>query len=526
MPNREFKASSGLVEKVARKQSGVIEKAWLEAVMNSVDAGATEVNLRMEESWTDISDNGSSMTRDEVEQYFEHFGLEDEDIEDKEFGKFRIGRGQIFNFGVNIWRAKENYMIVSLDEDQTTVSLDECTTTDDDSIISVEESIYEVNTEGLSYALLDAEPIEEGLSIHLQHYNNIEDLESTISEFKKLARYVSWVHDVVITVNGEEVGEEPQVITETDNAWYVEADDKHTNRSVVYNKGARVDEFRLGPRRMGIITKKDLDVTLDRTDILDTDQYWAAIKAEYEDVIIEDMLDDDDLSKKERNWLIEEASENAQLIQLIADKPLLDGIDGDLWTITELSNKKVGFAQRDDTIAEDANEQPNVLMLREHHEESLTEFVNSAQETISESDIKTYSEIVDENLAFEMDKVDEESLSKRRRTNLRRLRRALRDLGFIDGVRAGYSNHKKYWKDDEGTLFIHKEQLNKSKGEINTTVFFDAVRVAAHDGDTRAGMNEDFSLNRNFYRITNGESYGADVNFPEAQRKLMAGDYK
>lgn len=526
MPKRDFKASTGLVEKVARKQSGVIQKAWLEAVMNSVDAGADHITLRIEEEWTDISDNGDSMTQEEVETYFEQFGLEDEDIEDKEFGKFRIGRGQIFNFGVNVWRAKQNYMVVSLDDEEVTVSLEDCTTEEDESIIEVNEGVYKLDTEGLGYALLDADEIDEGLSIHVQHYNPIEDLEDTISDFKDLVRYVSWVHDVEIEVNGETVGEEPELIEETDNAWFVEADSAYTNRSVVYNKGAKVDSFSLGPRRLAIISKNDLDVTLDRTDILDTDEYWQVIQDEYKAVIIQQMVEDDDLSNEERNWLLREAADNATLIQMVQGKPLIEDVNGDMWALNEVAHKKIGFAQRDDTVAEEANDRAGVVMVREEHEDSLTEFIESAQETIAQSNLKTYSEIVDEKLAFEMEEVDPDSLSKRRRQNLRILGRALLDLGFTDQVKAGYSNHKQVWKDDEGDLFIHKNFLNCKKNELVTEVFFEVCKVAAHNGDTRAGMQEDYSLNRNFYEMMNGGNFSADVDFPEAQQKMMNGDYE
>jgi len=171
MPKRDFQATEGLLHDVMRKQSGVIEKAWLEALMNSVDAGATEFNLNVEPETTTITDDGDSMTESEVERYFEQFGLKDSDIQDKEFGKFRMGRGQIFNFGVNIWRARENYMVVSLDDEEVTVNLEECTVKDDECIISQSGSHYTVDTFGLGYALLDADKVDSGLTIHVQHYN-------------------------------------------------------------------------------------------------------------------------------------------------------------------------------------------------------------------------------------------------------------------------------------------------------------------------------------------------------------------
>jgi len=526
MPSRKFRASEGLVEKVATKQSGVIEKAWLEAVMNSVDAGAKNIELIIEEEWSQISDDGQSMTQEEVEQYFEYFGLEDDDIEEKEFGKFRIGRGQIFNFGINVWRARENYMVVSLNDEQVTVNLKDCTTEDDESIIEVNDGIYTVDTSGLRYALLDAESIDEGLNIYVDHYNTIDDVSQSISNFKNLVKFVPWVHNVTITVNGEEVGEEPEIIEETDNAWYVKAPSSYSSYSPVYNKGAKVDTFSLGPKRISIISKRDLDVTLDRTDILDTNDYWAELKDEYGEVITSILLEHDDLSVEKRNWLIKQASNDIELMQDVMDKPLIRDVTGETWTLYGLRNKMVSFGSQDDEIAKDANDRAGVVMINEDFESSFNTFASNAESTIEESNILNYAEVVEEKLIFEMEETADEDLSKRRLKNLRVIRDALSDLGFADIIKAGYSNHKMVWKNDNSTLYIHKDYLNKNKNEIVTEVLFHIVRVAAHDGDTRAGMNESHTYRRNFYKMMKGERYNANCSFPEVQKKLMEGDYK
>jgi len=526
MPKRDFQASKGLVKKVARKQSGVIEKAWLEAVMNSVDAGADLIELRIEETWSDISDDGESMASDEIKTYFEQFGLEDEDIEDKEFGKFRIGRGQIFNFGLNVWRAKENYMVVSLDDKQVTVNLEDCTAQDDESIIEANDDIYVVDTEGLGYALLDAEEIDEGLTVHVEHYEPLEDVGDKIETLKELVKYVSWVHEVTISINGEKIEKEPEVLAETDNAWFVVEDDIYSNRSPVYNKGAKVDTFSLGPKRIGIISKHDLDVTLDRTDILDTDEYWKTIQQEYNDVATEAIIEEDDSSKKEINWLLRQASSNISIAQRIMDEPMIEDVDGDLRTIEGIAHSKIGFASKQDTVAEEANDRAGVVMVDENYEDSLTEFIKGTQETIDDANMKSYSEIVDEKLTFEMEEVEESKLSKKRSTNLMIVRSALLDLGFTQDVKPGYSNHRNVWKNEEGDLYIHKDLLNKKKRAICTEVLFKVAKVAAHDGDSRAGLEEGYSFNRNFYRLFNGDNFSADHNFPEVQQKMFNSEYK
>lgn len=525
MPKRDFQATEGLLHDVMRKQSGVIEKAWLEALMNSVDADATEFNLTAEPTFTTISDDGDSMDQDEIERYFEHFGLKADDITDKEFGKFRMGRGQIFNFGVNVWRARENYMVVSLDDEETAVNLEDCTASDDECIVDRDGDYYTVDTSGLGYALLDADVVESGLTIHVDHYNPIEQLDKTVDEFKQLARYVSWLHDIEVTVNGDTLDDEPSVVQETQDAWFIDADHSYSDRSPVYNKGAYVDEFSLGPRRIGIVTKGDLDVTLDRTDILDTDEYWQAIKSQYVQVVEQQLVEDDNLSNAEANWLLTRAADNVNLMRQVSDKPMLQDVTGDYRTINELSGSRIGFSTRDDSVAQDAMDDGNVTVVEETHEDAVTTFAEKANDTISESSLKTYDELVDDELDFEMTERDESKLSKTRRKNLERMRLALDDLGFFGDVKPGYSNHRDIWTDGTDTLFIDKDYLNSKKQVIATEVIYQVVRGAAHDGDSRPGFTEDYGFNREFYRLTNGDTVSSDADLPEVQQKLLNGRY-
>lgn len=525
MPRRDFKATEGLLHDVMRKQSGVIEKAWLEALMNSVDAGATEFDLDATSNVTTITDNGDSMSKSDVSKYFENFGLKDDDIHTKQFGKFRMGRGQIFNFGVNVWRARENYMVVGLDDEAVRVSLSDCTATDDESIIDHSDDDYTVNTSGIGYVLLDAETHDEGMSIHVNHYNPIEHLSKTVDEFKDLARYVSWLHDIDVTVNGDSVDHEPEVIEETDTAWFVESDSSFSNYSPVYNKGAYVDQFNIGPKRLGVITKYDLDVTLDRTDILETDDYWVQVQSQYTQVVERLLADSESLSIRETNWLIVRASENIRLMNEIKDSPIIQDVAGDYRTIAELSTARIGFSTREDNVAKDAMGQGDIIVIQEEYQNAIEEFAANSSDTIAESSLKTYDELIDDGLVFEMTEIEVDDLSKKRYKNMRRLANALRDLGYSGAVKPGYSNHRDVWKDNEGVLFIDKNYLNSTKQEVATEVLYNVIRGAAHDGDSRPGMDEDYAFNRSFYQMVNGDKIGSTLALPKVQAGLMNGEY-
>lgn len=532
MPSREFQATEGLLNKVMRKQNAVIEKAWLEALMNSVDAGATRFVLSVTPKTTVISDDGDSMTQDEIQEYFEKFGYEDDDVEDKEYGKFRMGRGQIFNFGLNVWRARDNYMVVSLDDEKVITTLDECTAEDDGSVISHSGNEYTINTSGLSYALLDAEHQESGLDIRVEHYENITDLSDTIMEFQKLAKYVSFVHNVEVVLECEEleggstvINPEPEIVEETDEAWFVSCNSTFANRAPVFNKGAYVADFDLGPRRFEVISKLDLDVTLDRTDILENDQYWEEIKNQYTELCEETLVDADSVSASEANWLVERASENPSLAEEISDMPLLQDVDGEYRSIEGISETNVSFSSKGDEVASKAMDRGEAAVLRSSHEDAVKQFASASSTSVDRQSVKSYSGIVEEELTFEMSERDESKLSKRRLQNLSRIRAAVSDMGVSDTIKPGYSTQRNVWKDDEGVVFIDEDYLNQPKQAIATEALLLVLKNVSHTDDTRPGLSASHSEYREFYNIANGEVFGADADLAEVQRKLLGNGY-
>lgn len=114
---RNFRAHSKLLMDVIKRQAGTLEKAILESLMNMVDAKATTGSLTIDRQKVVIQDNGVGMTRAEVLQNFETFGQPHEDAEAKVYGRFRMGRGQLFAFGQNVWTTRGNRMLVDIERD-------------------------------------------------------------------------------------------------------------------------------------------------------------------------------------------------------------------------------------------------------------------------------------------------------------------------------------------------------------------------------------------------------------------------
>ena len=114
---KNLKMHPKLLMDIIKRQAGTLEKAVLEGVMNAIEAGASkvEIGLDPEKSILYINDDGNGITSEkEVEQYFATFGTPHEESEHKIWAQFRMGRGQLFSFGKNIWQTSNFKMSVDI----------------------------------------------------------------------------------------------------------------------------------------------------------------------------------------------------------------------------------------------------------------------------------------------------------------------------------------------------------------------------------------------------------------------------
>lgn len=88
----------------AQEQEGTLAEAVIEVAMNAVDAGATRFDTSIDDDVLMMEDNGNSFRSwMDVERFFKEFGQAHEG--DANYGKSRMGRGQIFVYGRNFWRS-------------------------------------------------------------------------------------------------------------------------------------------------------------------------------------------------------------------------------------------------------------------------------------------------------------------------------------------------------------------------------------------------------------------------------------
>ena len=268
----EIKAHPKLLFDIINRQAGVLSKALLEAVQNSIEAcdnpndaivditldthGASQYG---EGATVTIRDNGRGIrNRTEIEEYFLTFGTPHEASEHKTWAQFRMGRGQVFSYGKNTWRTSTFRMVVDINKDKAANRFPQC---------HLEENL----------------PYVDGCEIVVELYSNpVNTYGYTIEVLRDEIRKQIEFMPGTIRFNGEQLNADVRELNWTDqdeNAYYL----FNTGGDLaVYNLGAYV--MSISPTIAGvtgaIVSKKMLKVNFARNSILESQcPVWKEINA-------------------------------------------------------------------------------------------------------------------------------------------------------------------------------------------------------------------------------------------------------
>ena len=246
---RDFTMHPKLLLDVIKRQAGSIEKAITEGVMNAIEAGSPEVRVTATEDKIEIVDTGRGFSAlDEIQRCFEMFGAPHTEEENKIWANFRMGRGQMFSFGVNTWRTGLYTLLVDIDN------------------------------KGLNYDIEQAEEFHHGCHITIDLYQKLRQYQIYGIE-RALVRQLAYA-PVPIYFNGELISKDP-----SQEEWTMETEDAYiktdaSNNLSVYNIGIQVRDFYSGSS-FGIggivVSKKQLQVNFARNDIQSTCPVWQRI---------------------------------------------------------------------------------------------------------------------------------------------------------------------------------------------------------------------------------------------------------
>lgn len=218
---RAFGLHPAILLTLMREQAGSLDKDMAELVMNSVDAGASRIDLTISEEGFSISDDGRGFTeRSQIENFFEIFGTPHK-ASDAYYGKFRIGRGQVMSYAKTTWRSGPFEMRVDIAGAERDLGYE---------LITHDTSALGCRIDGVFYAETFA---------HIEAF--VPDTHSYVGDrsFLNIIKYVP----IPIYINGT-VGNKPPM-TETwdmedEFAWYRFRKDTHSAH--IFNRGVLVEE--------------------------------------------------------------------------------------------------------------------------------------------------------------------------------------------------------------------------------------------------------------------------------------------
>lgn len=246
---RRLKGCDDLVISVIKQQAGTLDKALLEGVMNSVDAGATKVAITLTHDRVRIEDDGKGiLQRQEIEDFFETFGTKHNEG-DARFGKFRMGRGQMFSYGKNVWRTGPFSMMIDID------------------------------SMGLDYDLTEGMEMADGCQVDIALYELLSprNIYEVSQEMQKMVKYL----DIPVYLNDERISNDPSTMRfpdSTDDA-YIQLNSARSTIEV-YNQGVFVQSIGSYQYGMGgvVVTKKQIAVNFARNQVMDKCPIWRRIR--------------------------------------------------------------------------------------------------------------------------------------------------------------------------------------------------------------------------------------------------------
>lgn len=245
----QFTMHPDLLRSVIKRQAGTLSKAILEGVMNSIDAGSSHVDVTLMNDFVSIIDDGRGFSgREEIDLFFTTFGQPHEEG-DAIYGKFRMGRGQMFAFGKNVWRTGSFQMNVDIDKN-------------------------------LGFDLQEGLPFKKGCDIKIDLYRPMQNWEYSSIE-REIVTYVKYTN-VPVFINGVQVNKPPTLkdFPDSINEAFIKLDATSSGIQV-YNLGVYVQTIPSSSFGVGgvVISRNQMVVNFARNAVMVNEcPVWAAAK--------------------------------------------------------------------------------------------------------------------------------------------------------------------------------------------------------------------------------------------------------
>lgn len=263
---RKLTIDPHIIFDVIKSQAGTLDKAIAELVMNSIDAGATRIDITLDNTSFKVKDDGKGFqSKEAILNWFEKFGTKHTEG-DAKYGRFRMGRGQALSFASTVWQSGKFRMDVDILKRGLDYDLHEVETPVPGCVI--EGEFYTPINKMQAYGITEERNLPIDPSVRANAVNSsLTRLKTAIA---KMIQYV----DTPVFINDVQLNKSAAAVN-----WAIETDDGYMKLSMtnmesseleIYNMGVYVcsiPSWRSGCSGL-ILSKKALKVNFARNAIL------------------------------------------------------------------------------------------------------------------------------------------------------------------------------------------------------------------------------------------------------------------
>ncbi len=320
MEHIAFQMHPKLLYDIICRQAGTLSKAILEGVMNSGDAEATECRITVTNNQVIIVDNGRGIKeREQIEKWFATFGQPHTEEEKKKWGAFRMGRGQMFAFGVNTWKTGTFRIAVDFKD---------C-------------------SEGQAgFDLFEGQTAYEGCCIRIILYekllpSELAETERTLRQWCKYTPFNVYLNDSLISTDPETL-EWDYTLPEA----YIKL--QKTGELSIYNLG--VHTMDMSNRRFGtggnVVSRKQLKVNFARNDVQSDCPVWKKVKPLIDQYATARNLKSKSLDEGSRKRLVDQALRCELPWVDFCEQRVLTAVNGRQYSPRQVSESSYKYGNR------------------------------------------------------------------------------------------------------------------------------------------------------------------------------------
>tara|TARA_Y100000310_G_scaffold267782_1_gene279960 strand:+ start:2956 stop:4374 length:1419 start_codon:yes stop_codon:yes gene_type:complete len=446
---------------VITRQTGTIEKAWLEAIQNAIDAGGKKVEFNITNRGFTVKDDGKGMSKEEIIKYFEVFGQSAKRGNEEKLGEFGMGRGQIFAQGSTKWRTNNYLMEV------------------------------DIKNKGLEYDFTEEKEKLNGTHISVELYDKLNWLENKLEKFKEWIKYVP----IDIVVNGKLFSKEKLNNPINHNLADIELDTKGEYMQV-YNRGLFVKNEHKGVG-VKVVSKVNMKVNFARNDVMEDCKVFKQINDILDREIVREFRQAEYLNEPNKKAIINMMRSNPKLADEFSSKKVFKLANGQYTSLNELRQKGSYsiFDGEEERVADSLIDGGSLVLDRDWKQVGLLRQLGG----INEAD---YGEISKDLKVVISEYTDEEDLTNDEKKNWELVNKIYyNSLGGRRKLKIGKSKVSAAWTDGRRYIAINKNELRGKGMSFIVKITHLLIHEESHTSDTSKSDLHGYEFYEKYYEL-------------------------